>query len=56
MNGASYDAVADAWTSFPAGFASEHVAPQRIWTGSDLFVWSGADIIGYFNDGKLYRP
>ena len=56
MNGASYDALGDAWTSFPAGFASEHVAPQRIWTGSDLFVWSGADIIGYFNDGKAYRP
>lgn len=56
MDGASYDVSTDAWTSIPPAFTAEHRVPLRVWTGSDLVVWSGADAVGYFADGKVFRP
>jgi hypothetical protein len=56
-DGAHYDPALDKWTAFPASFTGERAPMTRVWSGTELLVWSVSDGAGATtNDGAVYRP
>ncbi|MBX7097374.1 MAG: hypothetical protein K1X89_06670 [Myxococcaceae bacterium] len=51
----SYSKSGNSWTTLPAG--PQRFNPAMVWTGRELFVWSGADSVGQTPaTGATYDP
>src|SRR6202035_537600 len=47
----------DTWTSTSLGNApAGRTFHTAVWTGSEMIVWGGVDVSGYFNTGGRYNP
>src|SRR5215831_12731159 len=58
-DGASYDPVADAWTSIPPEGPAGVRRHTAVWTGSRMIVWGGDNghfLNGAYGGGRAYDP
>ena len=55
--GARYAPATDSWAPTDTGLLAPRTKPSVVWTGSELIVWGGEDVLGEpYGDGARYEP